>query len=305
MIQTIIFSYDRAMQLSLLLESIHKYDTGNRLEVSVLYNYSSPDYGKAYDLLAGRYPSVRWIKEENYTTARTNCDFSFFYWHNVYWWLKNKKLRKNKTGFKKEIVREIDRSSAEYLMFLTDDSLFVRDITVPKEVLDQIREHPRDCSFSFRLGKNLTGGKITREEAQSIRWNVYENDPATDWGCPFSVDGHVYSKSVLSTIIKAIVFNNPNTMEPNMGCYIRERQLFSTIQAPLENALCGFELNRVQQIISNHHLGISAAGLNDYFLKGYTLAISFDDRNPCHFRPEIQAVSVLKEEESICLYHLK
>jgi hypothetical protein len=294
MIETIIFSRDRAMQLDLLLNSICRHDIHHSLTVTVLYNYSTLEYRQAYAQLQEKYLQFKWEEETIYPAPRHSSGFDFFYWHNLFWWLKYRNLRKNTSNFKETVLKILMESTTDWLMFLTDDSLFYRNIKImdDKDDID---------SFSLRHGANLIGGKY-RKSGNCIKWNVYENDFATDWGYPFSVDGHVYPKNKLLKIIRKILFNNPNSMEGNIVCYVKDRHLFAKVAANANSCLVGFELNRVQTVVENNHLNISQEQLNRYFLAGYTLKIHFDRENAPCFRPEIKAVVVQKDKEQITVF---
>jgi hypothetical protein len=181
-------------------------------------------------------------------------------------------------------------------MFLTDDSLVYRDVEIPN-LQDE------KSVFSLRHGMHLVNGKYKKTE-NGIEWNVYGNDEATDWGYPFSVDGHIYNKAALLKIIRKIIFNNPNTMEGNIACYFKEKQLFSQIKANKQSCLVGFELNRVQTVSDNHNLEISQEKLNRYYLEDYVLHIRFDKTNVGYFRPEIQSLFVKKGNMEIQLINV-
>jgi len=300
MVSVIIFSFNRAMQLALLLESICQYDVNKFLNINILYTYSTGSYQEAYTKLQSRYPQFNWIEETSVSSLQFSGSFDFFYWHNIYWWLKNKKLRKKKNNFKSAIMQTLLRSKDEFTMFLTDDSLFYREIQISQSQLQKLRKSPLVYSFSLRHGAHQDGG-LYDELSDTIQWNVNRNDFSTDWGYPFSIDGHIYEKNVIQQIIQQILFNNPNTMEGNIACFIKEKRYFLQIIAMKNSCLVGFELNQVQTVVANHHLGISQEELNRYFLDGYSLQIEFDKTNIKYFRPQITCLSVHKGDEKIIL----
>jgi hypothetical protein len=297
MIQTIIFSFDRAMQLSLLLESIKKYDSTGLLSVHVLYAFSSEEYRKAYDRLKTRHPDVEWTLETHYPHPQLNFEFQFSYAHNWYWWLRRSRFRNNPGNFKAQLMSLLEKSDSPFTMFLTDDSLFYRPIAIPESCMEQIKNHPRHCSFSLRHGMNLSGG-IYEENPNHIAWNAYTNDSNTDWGYPFSVDGHIYFRSAIRQIVHKILLNNPNSMEGNIYHYIKSGRRFANLTANKQSSLVGFELNRVQTLVDNHHYNISPEQLNRYFLNDYTLQINFDATAVSFFRPAIQSLFVEKGSEA-------
>jgi len=294
MIQVVIFSFDRAMQLDLLLQSIVKFDSQGLFSVRVLHACSSETYQTAYNRLKSKYPNIHWVQEQRYVKPRINYQFDLGYWHNLYWWLKSLSFRENKSNFKSCLLEILADVEYPFTMFLTDDSLFYNIITVPEANLEKIKRQPEKYSFSFRHGVNMKGG-IYQEEANDICWNVYENDMQTDWGYPFSIDGLLYDSRTVYRIINKILLNNPNTMEANIACYVAEKKLFPTITALKQSCLVGFELNRVQSVSDNHHLGISYEKLNQYYLEDYAMEIDFDKSNVSNFRPKIQSVTIEKE----------
>ena len=300
MISVIIFSFDRAMQLALLLESICRHDINRLLTINILYSYSTESYQEGYTKLQSQYPQFNWVEEVIYNQQQRNRDFDFFYYHNIYWWLKNKNLRKEKSNFKSAILQILLQSKNEFAMFLTDDSLFYREIQIPQIQLQKLREFPLVYSFSLRHGAHQDGG-LYNESSDSIQWDVYQNDFLTDWGYPFSIDGHIYEKNAVRLIIERILFNNPNTMEGNIACFVKEKKYFSQIIAMKDSCLVGFELNQVQTVIKNHHLNISQEKLNQYFLDGYSIRIEFNKTNVKYFRPEIMRLSVHKGDNEIIL----
>lgn len=302
MIQVVIFSFDRAMQLDLLLHSIEKFDTQRIFSISVLFSCSSETHQTAYDRLKNNYPDIYWLQEQRYAKPQTNYQFDFAYWHNLYWWLKNNIFRQNKSNFKSCLLKLLAGTKYPFTMFLTDDSLFYNPVNIPENCMEKIKRQPEQYSFSFRHGMNLHGGAY-QEQSACIEWNIFENDAKTDWGYPFSVDGHVYDSQTIYRIIKKILLNNPNTMEGNIVCYVTEKKCFSIIMASKQSCLAGFELNRVQSVSDNHHLGISQEKLNQYYLNDYALEIDFDLSNVDYFRPKIQTLSIAKGSEKIKIWN--
>jgi len=300
MICVIIFSYNRSMQLALLLESICQYDINKLLDINILYTYSTESHREGYVHLQSKFLHFNWVEERIYNHPLRNYDFDFFYYHNIYWWLKNKNLRKKKSNFKSAILQILLQSNNEFAMFLTDDSLFYREIQIPQLQLQKLREFPLVYSFSLRHGAHQDGG-LYNESSDSIQWDVYRNDFLTDWGYPFSIDGHIYEKNAVRLIIERMLFNNPNTMEGNIACFIKEKKYFPQIVAMKNSCLVGFELNQVQTVVKNHHLDISQEKLNQYFLDGYFIRIEFNKTNMKYFRPEITRLSVHKGNNEIIL----
>ena len=300
MIQVVIFSFDRAMQLDLLIESIIRYDRYYFLDVAVVYSYSSDAYKKGYELLKKKYPVVAWKEEMKISKLVFNFEFNFGGLRNWFWWIKYPKLRRKKSNFKQILLKTIEETEHHLLMFLTDDSLFYKDIVIYPDCIQRISDTSEKTSFSLRHGANLEGGVYSIEK-DVILWNVYANDKKTDWGIPFSVDGHIYLKSAIVPILKKTIFNNPNTLEGNICFHIKKNQLFPDVMANKESCLIGFELNRVQDVFPNSHLDISSCILNEYFINNYTLVIDYSLERIFRFHPQIKSVYVVNENEKIVL----
>jgi len=273
MTHTIIFSFDRAIQLELLLQSIERYDRQNTLKVSVLFAYSTNDHLKSYAALQQKYPSVNWVAEERFKKRMVLPIFPA-YWHNYYWWLKYSYSRVYSSHFRQQVLDLIRNQSEETVMFLTDDSMFFRDFSIPDLALCKISEHPSIASFSLRHGKNIGGGNFV-ELHDSLYWNIYDPQEHPEWSFPFSIDGHIYSKLFIERSFSKVWFKNPNTLEGNIACYVKEKKLLSTVYGNKESSLVGFELNRVQTISNNNNLNISSNYLNTLFSNGYRKEDSF------------------------------
>ena len=286
------------MQLDLLLQSIEKYDINRLFSVNVLFTCSTEPYQTAYNRLTSKYPNIHWKQEQRYRKPQINGQFDFGYWHNLYWWIKSAMFRENKSNFKSCLLEMLSGNKHPFTMFLTDDSVFYNNINIPVICCEKIKQQPENYSFSFRHGINIHGG-IFSEQTDDIYWNACENDVKTDWGYPFSVDGHVYDSRTIFRLIKKILLNNPNTMEGNIACFVAEKKYFYKIMALKQSCLVGFELNRVQSVSKNHHIGISQEKLNRFYLEDYSLEIGFNNSNVINFRPKIQSLCLTKGNEKI------
>ena len=299
MIQVVIFSFNRAMQLDSLIESIFCYDNSNSLDLTVLYSYSSAAYKEGYDLLKKKHPSIVWKEEKVEIKPVFDFNFDFFTLRNWYWWFKYPVVRRKKSDFKHLLITTIKESKHDLLMFLTDDSLFYREIIIPQESIQRMIDTSGKTSFSLVHGANIEGGVYTIEK-DIIQLNIKDNDEKT-WGYPFSVDGHIYLKNKILPVLKNTIFNNPNTLEGNLCAYVKKRQLFPYLIANRESCLIGFELNRVQDVFPNNHLNISSEILNNYFINNYSLNIDYCLEKDFQFRPKIKSIKVVKGNEKISL----
>ncbi len=303
MITTIIFSYNRAMQLELLLDSILKHDTLKLLNVHVLYSTSSLQYEKGYEILKNKYTFLTWYKEKTFN-KKFVWPFLPPYWRNYYWWLKHNYNRNVQSNFKKLLISILKASKKETVMFLTDDSLFTENIFINKTILREIVDNGTLNSYSLRHGVNIWGGNF-KEFNNYIKWDISHIHKHSEWHYPFSVDGHIYNKEVLIEIFRKVWFKNPNTMEGNVATYVKDKKLFSQMSANIQGSLLGFELNRVQTISENNNLDISSGTMNELYMNGYQLELKYAMLDSHLFRPELMKVFVVKNDDIITLYEQK
>ena len=73
MINTIIFSFDRACQLHLLLESIEK-NAKNTFNINILYKFSNDEFKKGYELLKSKFININFIEEKNNEFKKQTLD---------------------------------------------------------------------------------------------------------------------------------------------------------------------------------------------------------------------------------------
>jgi hypothetical protein len=300
MISTIIFSFDRAMQLELLLDSISKYDSSKLLQVHVIYTTSSDSFEAGYKMLKVKFPLLQWHKEYQFED-RFVWPVLPFYWHNYYWWLRYKHNRTVKSNFNLLVQQILKESQSEFAMFLTDDSMFVDSIEIKTIFLDRIRKNKWNYCYSLRHGKNLFGGKYI-EEKDGIEADRNDKHEHSEWSYPFSVDGHIYSMIVIRKLFRKIIFKNPNTLEGNIAHYVRAKGYFNHLMANKQSCLLGFELNRVQTISDNNNLNISNKTLNDAYLDGCHIVLDYTLPQIHLFRPVLNKVSVINKSYSILLY---
>lgn len=300
MITTIIFSFDRAMQLDKLLESIVRFDTSKKINLYVLYSTSSSEYEAGYQELNKKFSSVKWKRETSFKESFVWPKFSF-YWRNYYWWFKYGYNRSIKSNFKSLLLSIMENSVDDSIMFLTDDSIFVNQIDIKSALLQKVENHGFKFSYSLRHGENIIGGNY-KKNTDFIEWNIINSNKHSDWNYPFSVDGHIYNIKAMLEIFRKVIFKNPNTLEGNVVCYVEDKQLLKHFVANEQSCLLGFELNRVQTIADNNSLDICNKTLNELFLSGYELNLDYKLKSKHLFRPTINKVTATRNNQTKLLY---
>ena len=194
--QIIIFTRDRPLQCDLLLKSMslhlakNEYDKDDTL---VLYSSSSEQYYDGYR-----------------ACIRENKDFKFF----------------NEIGFYKNLKDAISLLEKDYILFLTDDSIFVNKFSI-KEIEDRMSHNHRLLSFSLRLGLN-TKYCYSLSVSQGIPpYNIVDDKfmvwdwkhALYDWSYPMEVSSSIMRTKHIKEIVDKHSFVNPNWLEWFMAQY--------------------------------------------------------------------------------------
>lgn len=191
MINAIIFSMDRAMQLRLFLESVQKNSPGT-FSLNVIYKHSSESFRLGYEKLKREFGDY--------------CNFV-----------------EQGADFKKNVL-DLLNSPSELSCFFTDDDIIMGQIN-EQDVAECLKDDDVFC-FSPRLGKNVTYCytlncpnvlKPLSEDDKFICWDWTLH--YADYSYPLSVDGHVFRTKEITKLTRLTTFNSPNTFEGGLQMF--------------------------------------------------------------------------------------
>jgi len=233
----IVFSRNRPIQLHALLSSLREFATGE-YRVRVLHRYDG-DYVAPLKEVRELHRDVEFIDESKF----------------------------------REQVIELVTSSTEHCAFLVDDIIFKESFEVER-VTRVLQENPSILCFSLRLGLHLDYCFPTDSKMRIPNGNVMDEmfawqwkGASYDWGYPLSVDGHVFRRDQILDLTKLIPFKNPNEFEAALQFVAGQIELphcVSFVRSPLLNV----PMNRVQDEFKNRCLDISAEELNEAWISG-------------------------------------
>lgn len=193
-VDTVLFSFDRPLQLYAYLESTERYLTGVN-ETHVIYRSSQSAYEQGYQRVARRFPKVLFHKQSD----RPHDDFKSLVLASVY----------------------SNSSICPYVMFAVDD-IVIKD-HADLEVCTKAMESNKAWGFFLRLGKNIThcyslNSATPCPEGKDIgktmfSWKFSKGDG--DWGYPNNVDNTIYRKKDIMNFLKNDSFQHPNSLEYN------------------------------------------------------------------------------------------
>lgn len=302
MLLNIIFSYNRAMQLDYLLQSILKNFKIEGYEIAILY-HTTGEHAKGYLQLQEEYKKYDFIKfyerKEGFDIGilpALNCRTHLRFFKNYHF--KNKK-RDNFKGLLEQIMKN---SPHKFVMFNTDDGVFLDEFHLDEEIRNLIEFSP-NVTYRTYVGDNLEGFPDYVQQWKSYYlWDYYhDKQKVTHWSYPFAVDGTIYHLKYLLSIIKKIAYHNPVTLEANSVEYIKRNKLLGIGISPIKSILIGTILNRVSVDSFNPTLNISVDQLNNEFLNGNRISLTIPEViSISNIVPE--KVHLVKGENKILLY---
>jgi len=239
MIDAMIFSKNRPLQLNSLLESIKFFS--NLADISVLYKYDDaymPGLQKVKEL----HPDVGFLEEKDFESQ----------------------------------VKSFLGRSKKFCVFFVDDILFKDqvDFDIPCQIL---QNNPSFLTFSLRLGTHLTYCYPTSSN-QSVPngavnsgffiWNWKQAEH--DWGYPLSVDGHIFRRTDLESWTSHLRFKNPNQFESELQKIRKTFALPDGCVSYLNSKILNIPFNRVQNEFQNRSENVSIEELYDVWVSGKT-----------------------------------
>lgn len=245
LVECLIFSKDRAMQLHALLGSI-KDKVSPAVPVHVLYHSSSALHQRSYETLI------------NQLAGHHQVTFT---------------RQRDAGSFKQDTLALLEKIQADRIFFLVDDLLFIEQV----DLRDLVSFDTRTFVPSLRMGANLKRS-YTVQQDQPLPEQLRPDRPSgllvwkweegqLDWGYPLSVDGHIFSTAEIKIISKAIEFAAPNTYEDALQLFMRifrKRQGVCYEKSKIVNIPC----NKVQDEKRNISGDIHQDYLAEQWLNG-------------------------------------
>jgi hypothetical protein len=246
----------------------------------VQYAFSNHNFQKAYKQLILKYIDIVFVQEDRFEKAKITNPLTGSFLFNLYVWITNYRFRKCKSNFRTKLIQSISDSDYKYFMFLTDDSLFYKNIDIQNKLLNMLNTST-GSAYSLIFGKNIFGGKFKQTDTH-LEWDVD-------------------SKSTQNIWTYAVLFTNPNTFEGIMVAYNASRNVFTKVYSNLQSCLIGFELNKVQTEYDNNHIDVDHNQMNDLYLSGYQLDIEVDQDSIFSFHPTIKSVKMYSSTDEISI----
>ena len=241
MIDVVIFSKNRPLQLYSLLESMYALtDADGSANVTVIHKYDE-SYSSALNELCFKFEKVKFMAQSD---------------------------------FKKDTLMSLFSSLNRFCVFLVDDIVFKRGISF-NDITHLLNNNPSILTFSLRMGLHLNfcyptstiqpipDGNITSE---LFVWDWTKSQG--DWNYPVSLDGHVFRKQDILTWSSRITFDNPNQFEDYLQRSFKVDNTSTHCVCSTESVIINIPINRVQNEYKNRCEEIDPAKLLDIWNDG-------------------------------------
>ena len=257
-VDLIVFSYDRAMQLHAFLTSLTKQVQGLGRCV-VIYRSSSTEHDRAYDIVKAQFKEMIFQKQH----APKQGDFTPM------------------------VCNALTNGTSAYCMFAVDDDVVINpvDMRVCSAWLDKTGYH----GFYLRLGLHTrhcyslrcaVKRPLLRCETEKMYGDVVNDiyswsfmGQSGDWGYPGSVEMTVWRKKDLMHFLEGQQFTNPNKLEEILNYRMRHAQKGLCFDRA---SVVSIPLNIVNETHTHNRQmhGVSSAQLLHQFLDGYAFDIT-------------------------------
>jgi hypothetical protein len=258
LVDAIVMSYDRPLQLWATLESLEKYCTGIN-SVHVILRTSDDSFESGYRTLFKRFPYVI-VHHQSRTAPKKDFQPLFF-----------------EATFGKN-------SPSPYVMFLVDDDIATDYIDLHECVLK--KEHYQALGFYLKLGKNVIYRYVFNNRESNLppkgddaegRYFIWHFSSGLGcWNFPINLDMTLYKKDEIAPSMKKSTFCNPNDLEESWN--INWRKIQKTGKeigiSYKSSKMINLPLNKVGTRKNRIVPGYSAKMLLEKFSQGYRLDIS-------------------------------
>ena len=264
-VQIIICSYNRAMQLEALLDSIRHRWMKTAYELVVLYETNADEYEKGYEIVKDEYPEYCFI-------CRQKCWplyplRNYFNVYNLKLIYGNKSVRFQSTNVRQLIVDILKNTECKYCMFSSDDEEFIDDVDL-SGYFHYLDEDPANVSLS--LTQSTWEKPFLMFDEKVYKWKKSDFDYGK-LGYRYNFDVNVMDSVEQHKLLSKIIFNNPSSQESNVGWYCYLYGGLNTGVSLKHGLAINHRLNLVQENYQNKAVGVSVANLNSRFLDGYRL----------------------------------
>ena len=269
MISAIILSKDRACQLELLIRSISR-KCKNLFDIKVIYEHSNHSFELGYNKL----------KEDLYYKNRFGLDFP------IRWY------ERENENLSEDILSSLNHHR-DLTCILNDENIFFSGFGSYKKILNLFRKEPI-ASLSLRIGDNTAiqnpysidryfidkPKDFTLIDGSFIGWNASLLEPFTNFGMPFSHNGHIYTTKLIEYALSLTEINSIENFETSIQQNLHSGGFKSMIPPFMSCFKNSVLVTNSASAISDsdsfkQKFDTSKFSVNERYLKGYKIDYDF------------------------------
>jgi hypothetical protein len=238
----VIFSKNRALQLSALLKSI-KYFCDFFPQTFVLYNFDNNEFEEGYKKLikSNDFNEITFVKE---------------------------------TSFRLNLIETLKSIKTNKLIFLVDDIFFKNKVDLKafskldtRLFVPSLR-HGNHLDFAYTVQQKQKLPNFIQAEPYLNMLQWHYDYAELDWAYPLSVDGHLFATDEMQVLVENLSYTAPNSFEAALQLM---KPLFSKRLGICfkESVIVNNPCNKVQSENFNYHGKITSEELNNQWLMDF------------------------------------
>lgn len=245
------------MQLDAALESLINHFDNLTFPINVIYHWSNM-HETSYQKLKNKWePKGVVFYQRGDLVPKSKIAKLLFRPLNLYWYLKWPWIRSAFDDFKYLVEDLIEKSSTDFISFSTDDQIMFDRTLIPESAFELMRRYPKLYSYRFNTSIGFDGEyaipldlkvKMHYENSNPIffEWDNQNNCKSVLWNYRFHVDGTVYKKRAILSLLKPILYHMPTTLEGAGLWESRFRNYFRFGLSSVKRTSVGIQANNIQ-----------------------------------------------------------
>ena len=267
MITAIVLSEDGAARVHLLLESLYA-NSGNIFDINVLYKFSDNNFFEGYSIAADHF----------YRKHKHGHEFPVR-WHE-----------RRHSSVAKDILSVVEGSRGLVCIF-NDENILIKRPPCYNKIRRLFDNHNPLC-LSLRLGNNTViqnpyerssyFAEIPKEGEfvldEFLLWDSSKITPYTNFGIPFSTNGHIYRLDNLKEIMRASSESKIDALEEEIQPIIYQGawEKFPRLMAcPEYSVVIHNSSEKISDSYRDSSLGIEKADINTRYLNGHSIDLDY------------------------------
>jgi hypothetical protein len=282
-ISVIIFTYKRAILLDEVLNSIFKNFKNLSLPIHIIYNYDK-NHHKSYKFLKNKWKKKKIIFYRRKKLSLWDLlKFIIFRPFNIIWLLRWPSMIKNLNNFKFILERIVKNSKNNFITMVTDDQIFFSKTVIPNFIFEELGKNKKTFYRFFtgnhfkdehKISSDLIIKNFNKVNPKVFSWSLISKSASASWKYRFTIDGTVYEKNDLLSLITPMIYHNPITLE-GIGLWeSRFRGYFKLGYSSQKRTASHYQINNVQKLVINQCSDFNPDILMKAYELGYSIKIN-------------------------------